>query len=599
MALLVARGVEKSFGDREVLRGADLVIEPGERVGLVGANGSGKSTLLRILAGGGAPDHGEVLRTGRLGVLEQEPVLPGETVEEAAREAIAWHTALVAEYHDALSAGALDRAGALQDRLEQVGWSLAHRVEALLDRVGAPPPDARVETLSGGERRRVALVRALLGEPDLLLLDEPTNHLDADAVEWLQGYLAGYRGAVLLVTHDRYLLEAVATRIVEIEDGACISYTDCSYADYLVARAERQIAERRAEGRLLSLIEREAAWAARSPAARSTKQRARLQRLDALQEARPITRDEAFSLDFKSAVRLGSTILELHDASKSYGTLPILRELTLVLAPGDRLGVVGPNGIGKTTLLRIVAHGEPLDSGELLHGSRVRFGVLDQHRTGLNDDDTLFEAVGGGNDTVKVGERFVHVATFLERFLFPRPMFDQKVAGLSGGERARLLLASLLLKGANVLLLDFDGCALVVTHDRAFLDRACTGVLGFHGDGEVVRYADRLQYQAEVERRRAAAARAVTATPPPAAPAAVRPPPPRTKRSYKEQRELELLPDRIEAKEAEQTALEAVLADPATYKERADEVPALTARLDALHGEVAALYARWEQLGSD
>ncbi len=615
MSAILARGIEKSFGDRQILRGCDLSIQPGDRVGLVGANGSGKSTLVGILAGVLDPDHGEVALKGNLRWLDQEARVPGITVGEAIDEALTWHGNLLGAWEKALNDEDLDQAAVLQDRLDDVGWEVAHKADAMLSRLRAPSRETTIATLSGGERRRVALARALLGQPDILILDEPTNHLDADTVEWLEGFLSGFRGAVLLVTHDRYLLEAVANRIIEIEDGLTVPYDGCSYTDYLLARAERRASMMRAEDSRLAMIRREAAWAARSPAARSTKQQARLQRLDRMREVRPLKREESFTLNLRSGLRLGSTILELHDIHKAYGDVQLIEGLDISFAPGDRIGVLGRNGVGKSTLLKMIQGIEKADRGDVVRGSRVKVGVLDQGRTGLTENDTVFEAVGQGNDQVKVGEGFVHVATFLGRFLFSREMFGQKVAGLSGGERARLLLAKLLLTGSNVLLLDeptndldlmtlrvleealldYDGCALIVTHDRAFLDRVCTGILAFEGEGVVMRYADRLQYVAALQQRSSAA----MAKKPPKASAATKAP----KRAnvgrgltFKEEQEFRALPGKIEGLESDQATLETTLADPATYRERAADVGDLNARLKRLQGEIERAYSRWEEL---
>ena len=629
MHALLARGIEKSWGDRHVLRGVDLTVGPRDRVGLVGANGSGKTTLLSILAGEVDTDHGTIDIPGRIAVLTQDPHLEGETVEETMAYATAWHSDLLAAWTEALEAENTALAGSLQDQLDIVGWTIEHRVDAVLERVGAPERSASVATLSGGERRRVALARALLQQADVLLLDEPTNHLDADTTEWLQAFLGGFRGAVVLVTHDRYLLEAVADRIVEIEDGAAVVYDDCSYADYLVARAERRMVLERVEDNRLAMIRREAEWASRSPAARSTKQTARLKRLDELQAKQPLSKESTFSLDLSTGLRLGSTILELHGVAKSYDERVLIGDLTVALGPGDRLGILGPNGAGKSTLLRILMGEETPDRGDIVRGRRVKVGMLDQHRTGLTDTDTLFEAVGQGNDQVAVGDHFVHVATFLERFLFPRTMHDTRVAGLSGGERARLLLAKLLLSGNNVLLLDeptndldlltlrvleeallhYDGCAIIVTHDRAFLDRVCTAVLAFEGEGKIVRYADRMQHVHALEKRRKkaaaaakAAAKAEAAKSKTQAATTKTPPVKKPKRSsstrlsYKETREFEGLPAAIEELEAQVEALGNTLADPATYQDRGDEVPELNRKLTELNEQVEQSYARWESL---
>ncbi len=615
MSVLIARGIEKSFGERRVLRGCDLMVAPGERVGLVGPNGCGKSTLLRIIAGTMEAEFGTVERPAHTSLLDQNPELPGQTVGEAADDALAWHRELLADYETALHDGDMDRAGALQTRIDQVGWSLDHTVDTLLDRLGAPPRERLVSELSGGEERRVGLARALLGSPDVLLLDEPTNHLDSDTAEWLQEWLMASRGAVVIVTHDRYLLEAVATRIVEVDDGLCVSY-DGSYGDYLVERAERRAQMERAEDSTLAFLAREAEWASRSPAARSTKQKARLDRLSALQARRPIKREETFELQLSTGQKAGRTLLEIRDLKKGYGDRVLFEGLELSLGPGQRLGILGPNGCGKSTLLRLITGTELPDKGELLRGGRVQLAVLDQERSGLNLDDTVSEAAAGGATHVTLGGNNVHVAGFLRRFLFGREMLEQYVRSLSGGERARLLLARLLLQGCNLLLLDeptndldlqtlrvleeallsFDGAVVLVTHDRAFMDRVCTQVLAFEDTGEVVAYGSRMQHVKALARRRSAERQekkqAKKAAPQaPAAPAA-----PRVKLTFKEKQELDALPAQIEVLEDEKVSIEGQLADPALYKDRLSDVPVLTARLDAIPAQLAALYARWEAL---
>ena len=639
--LLRARQIEKSFGTRPVLRGADLSVHAGERVGLVGVNGSGKSTLVRILASATSargdaapmePDGGEVRVRGTLAVLDQDPVLPGRTVGESVEEAVGWHAALLGEYEAALTGDDMTRASALQARLDDVGWDLGHRVDAMLSRVGAPSRDATVETLSGGKRRRVALVRALLRSPDVLLLDEPTNHLDADAVEWLEGFLTTWRGALLIVTHDRYLLEAVATRIVEIEDGEAVSY-DGSYADYLLLRAERRAALQRAEDSRLAMIAREAEWASRSPAAQTVKQKARLDRLAALMEKRPLKKEERFSLDLRTGLKHGSTVLELHGARMGFTTpegtaRTLFKDAELALRGGDRVAIVGANGAGKSTLLKLFTGELEATGGQVVRGARVRAAVLDQGRTGLDLDATVWEAAGGGNDQVRVGEGWVHVASFLSRFLFGREFHTRRVRELSGGERARLLLAKLLLQGANLLLLDeptndldlqtlrvleealldYDGVVIVVTHDRAFLDRVCNAVVCFEPaprpqDGSVlVRYASRQQAAAararadahareEQERADASARQRESAARATSAPA------PRARLSFKEQRELDALPARISTLETEQATLSARLADPATYRDGTD-VPALSRALQALETDLERAMERWAELAA-
>ena len=615
MSVLIARGIEKSFGDRRVLRGCDLMVAPGERVGLVGANGCGKSTLLRIIAGTMESEFGTVERPARTSLLDQDPVLPGTTVAEAADEALAWHRELLADYEAALHDQEMDRAAALQMRIDQVGWSLDHTVDTLLDRLGAPPRERLISELSGGEGRRVGLARALLGSPDVLLLDEPTNHLDSDTAEWLQEWLTASRSAIVLVTHDRYLLEAVATRIVEVDDGLCVSY-DGSYGDYLVERAERRARMERAEDSTLAFLAREAEWASRSPAARTTKQKARLDRLATLQARRPIKREETFELQLSTGQKAGRTLLEIRDLTKGYGDRVLFEDLELSLGPGQRLGILGPNGCGKSTILRLIQGKETPDAGTLIRGGRVQIAVLDQERSGLDLDDTVSEAAAGGASHVTLGGRNVHVAGFLRRFLFGREMLDQYVRTLSGGERARLLLARLLLQGCNLLLLDeptndldlqtlrvleeallsYDGAVVLVTHDRAFMDRVCTRVIAFEDTGEVVAYGSRMQHVKALARRRSAERQAKKQAKREAPKVVAAPAPPRQKLTYKEKLELEALPARIEVLEDEKVAIEGQLADPTLYKDRVSEVSTLTARLEAVPAELAALYARWEAL---
>jgi ATP-binding cassette subfamily F protein uup len=610
MAVLIAEDIELSWGDRHVLTGAGLRVDARDRVGLVGPNGCGKSTLLSILGGVQAADGGTVRGPARHALLQQDPQFAGDTVEEVVQDALAWHVELKEGYEAALASGDMEEAARFQALLDDQGWVVEHRIDALLTQTGAPDRERELATLSGGERRRLALAATLLAQPDVLLLDEPTNHLDARTIAWLEKFLTGYRGAVVMVTHDRYLLEAVAERIVEIEHGKTVGY-EGSYADYLLARAERQALLQRTEDRRLRILARESAWAARSPSARSTKQKARLQRLETLQETARIPKQADLAFDFSTGLKTSGTVLEAHDLDLTLGGKRLLRKLTLALRPGDRIGVVGDNGIGKSTLLKTLTGELALDGGRVVKAPRVRIGVLDQGRTGLNDDDTVFEAAGAGNDQVQVGDQWVHVATFLNRMLFGREQFDARVSGLSGGERARLLLAKKMLEGNAVLLLDeptndldlwtlrvleeallaFDGAVLVVTHDRAFLDRVCTAVLAFEGDGRTTRYADRQQAERAAADRARAAEEAV-AKPVVEAP---KPAPAVKKLSYKETRELEGLPDAIEAAEGEVEVLEGRLADPATYQGEVD-IAALQAELTAATAAVEALYERWEAL---
>jgi len=613
MHTLVVQDIEKSYGDRQILRGCSFFVGTQERVGIVGANGAGKSTLLRIISGKEEANHGRIHLPVSVAILDQNPQLKGTTVAEAVRETSQWHQDLIDAYNQAILEEDWDTMNTLQDRLDIVGWDISHNIDAVLERVQAPPADASLTNLSGGEIRRVALARTLLSNADLLILDEPTNHLDTETIEWLESFLAGYRGAVLLVTHDRYLLEQVATRIVEVEDGVCVGY-DGSYGDYLVASAERQFRLRQAEERRLKLISQEAAWAARSPAARSTKQKARLQRLDELQNQRAMPNEREISWAFDTDDRFGSTLMEVENLSLRFGDRQLFSEATFTVSPKERIGIVGRNGTGKSSLLKILIGELSSPTGQIHRQSRLQIGLLDQKRSGLKPDDTVYESVGGV-DFVDVQGNRIHVVGFLAKFLFGRTMLDQKVSLLSGGERARLLMAKLLLQGANLLVLDeptndldlltlraleealleFGGGVLVVTHDRAFLDRVCTSILSIE-EGQVISYADRRQVMLAATKRKQAEQNALQAQ----KERQTQHKPHQKKEqkglSYNEKKELASLPDQIDAWEAEVAELDAVLLDPTTYTNRDIDVGAIQRQKEKLEAEIEIALERWEEL---
>ena len=611
MHALVVQDIEKSYGDRQILRGCDFFVGTQERVGIVGANGAGKSTLLRIISGLEEPNHGRIHLPVSVAILDQNPRLSGSTVREAVAESSKWHQELVNAYHEAIADERWDEMATLQDRLDIVGWDLSHNIEAMLQRVQAPSVDASLETLSGGEKRRVALARTLLSNADLLILDEPTNHLDTETIEWLESFLMGYRGAVLLVTHDRYLLEKVATRIIEVEDGLCVSY-DGSYGDYLVASAERQARLQQAEERRLKLISQEAAWAARSPAARSTKQKARLQRLDELQNQRALPKERAISWSFETDDRFGSTLLEVEDLSIAFGDRTLFTGGTFTVSPKERVGIVGRNGSGKSTLLKMLLGTLQSPTGKIHRQSRLQIGLLDQHRTGLKPDDSVYESVGGV-DFVDVHGKRVHVTGFLSKFLFDRTMLDQKVSLLSGGERARLLMAKLLLQGSNLLLLDeptndldlltlraleealleFGGGVIVVTHDRAFLDRVCTKIVSIEEE-QLVLYADRSQVLRAAQNRRQAELERLQLEQERVAPKPE--PKKRVGLSYHEKKELENLPDKIDEWETVVGQIDEILGDPNTYSDKSIDVVALQQQKEGLEAQIELALERWEAL---
>ena len=615
MHALFAEHIEKSFGDRAILRGASLRVVPGEKVGLVGVNGAGKSTLLRILTSQMDSDHGRIDLQGRIAYLDQQPVLQGPTVFDAISAQTQWHRKLLEDYEQALINGDEEAATSFQDRLDTVGWDLSNSIDSMLTQLSAPKPPTSILGLSGGEIRRVALAKTLLSGAEVVILDEPTNHLDTTTIEWLEAYLSGYRGAVLLVTHDRYLLERVATRIVEIEDGLLVSY-DGSYGDYLVARAERQMRLARDQERRMKLIAQEAAWAARSPAARSTKQKARLQRLDALLQQRNLPKEQSIKIGLSTADKFGGSLIDVVDLGFGYNEA-LFANLSFSVTPQSRFGVIGPNGSGKSTLLKCLLGEIKPKTGQIRKAGRVVCGLLDQHRTGLNLENTVFEEAGGGNDYVKVGEQFVHVATFLNRFLFGREQLDQLVGALSGGERARLLLSKLILSGANLLILDeptndldlqtlraleealmeFQGAVIMVTHDRAFLDRVSTSILSFEGSGSVVEYASRAQALRRLQELKSEKSKEATKLKTNSKKASSDSEPDTEKKlSYRERQELAALPEQIEREEERRDSLMQRLSDPLLYQQGGDEIGAVQKSANLCDERILALYARWEQL---
>ncbi len=637
MALLTLDGVAKGHDARRPLfQDVSLVVGEGERVGLIGPNGSGKSTLLRILAGTLEPDAGtRVLRRGvRVGWLEQEPVLPpAESVRAVVRAGMEGREELLAaleRLHGELAApglagDALERLLRRQARLQAEldalgGHDVEHKVEATLRALGLSDPDARAGSLSGGEARRAALARLLIGAPDLLLLDEPTNHLDAFVIAWLEERLAELAVPLVLVTHDRYLLDRVCDRIVELERGRAIA-TAGGYGRYLEERAARLEAEARAERSRLNLLRRETAWMRRGPPARTTKAKARIARHAELVAAAPAPPAAELELAFPPGPRLGEKVVRLRGVALARGGRALFRGLDLELARGMRLGVTGPNGAGKTTLLRLLQGELAPDAGAVERGETVRFAGVDQERSDLDPTRTVVAEVAGKSDHVEVAGRRVHVAGFLDRFLFPGPAMHQLVGELSGGERARVLLAKLFLSGGNVLVLDeptndldlatlraleealvaFEGSVVLVSHDRWFLDRVATHVLWLDGKGGAELHAGGAS--ALLERL---AERAASAAPEVARPAARRvqeapreaaaAPSARKKLAPWEERELEELTERVSALEGRAADADRRLADPATWSGDPRAAQELQRERAALAAELEHALARWEAL---
>lgn len=631
MSIVAAHGLQKGYGNHIVLRSADLIIEPGERVGVVGLNGAGKSTLGKLLAGVEAPDGGTIARRrgARIEYLEQVPQLDTSlTAEQLVMQGLsAWNDA-VARHTEASTALAdpnanherlLEEQARAADEVERLGgWDQSHRVHAVLGNLGVTQRDVPVKSFSGGELRRVALARLLVSRPDLAILDEPTNHLDAETVEWLEQHLIDeFPGAVLLVTHDRYLLDNVAQRTVEVDGGEAFSY-DGGYERYLEQKAERQAHVARTEQNRQNFVRRELEWLRRMPKARTTKQQARIDRAEAAIAAPKPKQEQKVSLELDVS-RAGKTLLELRDATVAIGDRTLIEKLTLFVVQGQRIGIVGPNGAGKTTLFRALLGDHPLQSGTVNIGKNTKVAYFDQKRSGLDDSKSIWDNVTGDQSRIELGGEVIDPRSYMERFAFDSHKQRQPVGSLSGGERARVALARLLRQSANLvlfdeptndldvatlgavesMLVDFGVTALIVTHDRYFLDRVATSILAFEGDGQVVHYPGNYdtfrRLRAEAREARKAAAKASPVAETKAALPSQRPGSKKKALTSGEERELRGLLDDIDRAEQLATTLAAKLADPRTYGTGAD-VPALKRELEAARAEVERLTARWEEL---
>jgi energy-dependent translational throttle protein EttA len=518
--IFTIENLSKAFGKKDVLKNIWLSFYPGAKIGVIGGNGSGKSTLLRIMAG----SETDYIGTARpspgisIGYLPQEPMLdPTRDVRgnvEIAVAPIRAHLTRFDEINTRLAEGPdadlmdtlLEEQAKVQDAIETAeGWDLDRRVEIAMDAMRLPAGDAEVSTLSGGERRRVALCKILLERPDLLLLDEPTNHLDTESVAWLERHLQEYAGTVVLVTHDRYFLDNVAKWILELDRGQGIPW-EGNYSSWLEQKQARLALEEKQESSRRKQLARELEWVRLSPRARVAKNRARLQRYEQLASQDSERRDEAIVLQVPPGPHLGTLVVEAQDLSKGYGDNLLFEGMCFRLPPGGIVGVVGPNGAGKTTLFRMIVGQETPDSGVLKMGDSVVFSYVDQNRDALAPDNTVFQEISGGYDPIVLGKRKVPARAYVAQFNFKGPDQEKKVGLLSGGERNRVHLAKLLKSGGNLLLLDeptndldvemlraleealveFGGCAVVISHDRWFLDRIATHILAFEGESRVV-----------------------------------------------------------------------------------------------------------------
>ena len=527
--------VSKFYDKKPVLKDIYLSFFYGAKIGVLGLNGAGKSSLLRIIAGTDKEFNGEVVfsKGYSVGYLEQEPKLDeSKTVQQIVEEAVQATVNLLKEYEeinakfaepmddDAMSA-LIERQGEVQEKLDHAdAWDLDARLEMAMDALRCPPPDAIISTLSGGEKRRVALCRLLLQKPDVLLLDEPTNHLDAETVGWLEQHLQKYEGTIIAVTHDRYFLDNIAGWILELDRGEGIPYKG-NYSSWLEQKSQRLAQEQRSEDKRQKTLERELEWIRMSPKGRHAKSKARINDYEKMVATESEKHADDLEIYIPPGERLGDIVIEAHGVSKAYGDKLLFENLEFSLPPGGIVGVIGPNGAGKTTLFRLITEQDKADSGEFKVGKTVKLGYVDQSRDSLNADKTIFDEIADGLDFVTLGKREMNARTYVSKFNFSGSDQQKRVGQLSGGERNRVHLAKMLKSGANVILLDeptndldvntmraleealenFAGCAVVISHDRWFLDRIATHILAFEGDSKV-EYFDGNYSEYEEDRKR-------------------------------------------------------------------------------------------------
>lgn len=618
-----ATEVTVRYGERAILDSATLAIDEGQRIGLVGRNGCGKTTFLKLLAGLQSPDSGSVTRRRDLVVsyLAQDFALDaGLDVRGNVRAGAQQTLELIAEF-EALPADS-PRHEALEHRIQSLeGWTLDQRIETALSHLNCPAGDRSIANLSGGEKRRVALARAVVARPDFLILDEPTNHLDPESIEWVAEFLENFGGTFLVVTHDRYFLDRVVTRIIELYDGKFWSH-DGNYTDYLLDKAERQEADAVIEHKRQMFLKKELAWVRTGPRAQRSKQKNRFERYydEAAREGPAIEAD--MELVIPPPPQLGNRTVELTNLAMTLGERDLFSGFSFTFENGQRIGVCGRNGLGKTTLLKVILGQLAPTEGTVKTGPLTQFNYVDQSRLQLNDERTVLDEASDGTEFVLWGESRISVRSYLKRFLFADDRITTLVKKLSGGERSRLLLAKILKAGGNFLILDeptndldlptlrvleealiaFPGVVCVVSHDRYFLNRVCTDILAFEGDGRIHHSVGDYDYYLEKKQRRTVAASresaAIFSTNKSAALAQAAAPPkakPR-KLSFKEQRELDGMEAQILATEEEIACIEGLFASPDFHRTHAAQTNQLTADLAAAKENLSKLFARWEEL---
>jgi ATP-binding cassette subfamily F protein uup len=616
MALITLLDTQLAFGHVALLDHADFSLEAGERVGLIGRNGAGKSSLLKILAGLEQADDGtlQVQQGLTIAYVPQEPAFDAtHTVFDTVRAALADVVALIDDYtHGRGDLDSLQRAIEARD-----GWHWEQRVQETLQRLHLVRDD-RIGALSGGMKKRVALAQALVRRPDVLLLDEPTNHLDIDSIEWLEELLIAFRGSVVTITHDRSFLDRVSTRIVELDRGVLRSYPG-NFTRYQQQKEDQLAQEAVVNAKADKLLAQEEVWVRKGVEARRTRAQGRIVRLQRLRASRSARRETLGSvkLDVATGLPTGKIVAELTDVSKSFGQKTVIRDFSATILRGDKVGIIGPNGAGKTTLLKLILGELAPDSGKVRQGANLQVAYYDQMREALDPDATLEDFISPGSEWIEIGRQRKHVKSYLGDFLFSPARSGSPVRSLSGGERNRLLLARLFARPANVLVLDeptndldidtlelledllqdYEGTVFLVSHDRSFLDNVVTSTIVFEGDGRWREYEGGVEDWI-TQARRASALATPAPAPAPAKSAPTRAPSAKRKLSHKEQRELEALPDLIDALETEQKEIEGELADSSLFVSDPARATRLAERSAQIEEELLAALERWEALGS-
>lgn len=615
MTIASASELIVKYGPHTVLDGATLAIQQGDRIGLVGRNGCGKSTFLKIAAGAEVPDTGEFTTRRDLvvGYLPQVFDLDNEkTVIENVMLGAKRILELITEYEMTLPDS--DQAAKLLEQINQAdGWTLEQQAQALLTNLHAPDSNRAVKNLSGGEKRRVSLCRALIAKPEFLILDEPTNHLDTQSIEWLEQFLARYNGTCLFVTHDRYFLDRIATQIVEISRGQCHTYKG-NYTEYLLERAERLEAEARNEHKRQRFLKKELEWVRKSPSARRSKSKDRIDRFFEVKAQEAPEKELDVDLIIPPAPKLGNKVIEVKNTSMQFDDRRLFSKLNFSLEGGECIGIVGKNGLGKSTLLKVILGKLTPSSGSVTIGNRVEINYIDQDRLHLDDSKSVFEEVGEGQENVRLGDETIGLRAYLRRFLFTDERINTRIDQLSGGERSRVLLAKILKRGGNVLVLDeptndldlntlrlledaiesFKGSVLVVSHDRYFLNRVCTGILAFEGNGQVAFNVGNYDYYLEKKSNHEVTLKEYKIDKPKIKSKRVEPP----KLKWAEEKELETMEENILEVESEVERLSELFNAPDFYEKHGDNWKELETELNQAKAKTKMLYDRWEELES-